>query len=170
MTDTRITRNTLANSFRELMKDNDFSKISVADICRNCSMNRKSFYYHFHDKYDLVNWIFDRDYSGFVYHNKGGTFLLRELCNYFGENSIYYRKVLEIRGHNCFWSHLHNRFYRILEANKKDEMNDFKINFYSDAIVAAINCWLRTQTMDSDTFSRALETVLKQADFITELD
>ena len=60
MTDTRITRNTLANSFKELMKDNDFSKISVADICRNCNINRKSFYYHFYDKYDLVNWIFDR--------------------------------------------------------------------------------------------------------------
>ena len=24
-------------------------------------MNRKSFYYHFKDKYDLVNWIFDTE-------------------------------------------------------------------------------------------------------------
>ena len=53
MTDTRITRNTLANSFKELMKDNDFSKISVADICRNCNINRKSFYYHFYDIHQL---------------------------------------------------------------------------------------------------------------------
>ena len=25
-------------------------------------MNRKSFYYHFKDKFDLVNWIFDVEY------------------------------------------------------------------------------------------------------------
>ena len=170
MTDTRITRNTLANSFRELMKDNDFSKISVADICRNCGMNRKSFYYHFHDKYDLVNWIFDRDYSGFVYRNKGGSFLIWELCDYFSDNSAYYRKVLMIQGQNCFYEHLHNHFYRILSNYKKDEMNEFKIHFYADAIVSAIKRWLNNMTLNSELFSKELESVLKQANICNGLE
>lgn len=43
---------------KKLMEKKPFSKISVGDICEDCGMNRKSFYYHFRDKYDLVNWIF----------------------------------------------------------------------------------------------------------------
>ena len=35
------------------MIEKPFDKISVIDICEGCGMNRKSFYYHFKDKYDL---------------------------------------------------------------------------------------------------------------------
>ena len=48
---------------KKLMRQRPFEKISVSDICNDCGINRKSFYYHFRDKYDLVNWIF---YVGFV--------------------------------------------------------------------------------------------------------
>ena len=44
------------------MEEKPFEKISVGDICERCDMNRKSFYYHFRDKYDLVNWIYDREF------------------------------------------------------------------------------------------------------------
>ena len=55
MADSNITKKALADSMKNLMENEDFSKISVADICNKCGMNRKSFYYHFKDKYDLVN-------------------------------------------------------------------------------------------------------------------
>ena len=58
MADSNITKNALATSLKNLMKEKPFEKISVSDICDACGMNRKSFYYHFKDKYDLVNWIF----------------------------------------------------------------------------------------------------------------
>ena len=58
MADSNIAKNALAASMKKLMSKNPFSKISVGDICEDCGMNRKSFYYHFRDKYDLVNWIF----------------------------------------------------------------------------------------------------------------
>ena len=38
---------------KALMEERPFAKISVGDICERCGMNRKSFYYHFKDKYDL---------------------------------------------------------------------------------------------------------------------
>ena len=59
MPDANITKNALASSMKKLMKEKAFSKISVIDICEGCGMNRKSFYYHFKDKYDLINWYFD---------------------------------------------------------------------------------------------------------------
>ena len=49
MADSNITKNTLAVSMKKLMEKKPFSKISVGDICEDCGMNRKSFYYHFRD-------------------------------------------------------------------------------------------------------------------------
>ena len=60
MADSNITKRALAAALKELMEQKPFSKINVAEICEKCGMNRKSFYYHFKDKYDLVNWIFGR--------------------------------------------------------------------------------------------------------------
>ena len=63
MADSNITKRALAAALKELMEQKPFSKINVAEICEKCGMNRKSFYYHFKDKYDLVNWIFDMDFA-----------------------------------------------------------------------------------------------------------
>lgn len=64
MPDSSITKRALAAALKQLMSEKPLQKISVGDICETCSMNRKSFYYHFKDKYDLVNWIFYTEYPG----------------------------------------------------------------------------------------------------------
>ena len=56
MADSNITKKALADALKELMDTKPFHKISVSDICERCQMNRKSFYYHFKDIYDLVEW------------------------------------------------------------------------------------------------------------------
>ena len=55
------TKRAFADALRKLLEQKPFAKISVSHICEECGMNRKSFYYHFKDKYDLVNWIFDTE-------------------------------------------------------------------------------------------------------------
>ena len=47
MPDSNITKKALAQTMKELMAKQPFSKISVGDICDACGMSRKSFYYHF---------------------------------------------------------------------------------------------------------------------------
>ena len=56
MADSNITKSALASALKELMETTPFAKITVSDICAKCNMNRKSFYYHFKDIYDLVEW------------------------------------------------------------------------------------------------------------------
>ena len=53
--DSNLTKRALAAVMKELMEQMPFSKISVSDIAEQCGMNRKSFYYHFKDKYDLCS-------------------------------------------------------------------------------------------------------------------
>ena len=66
MADSNITKHALAAALQELMTELPFEKINVAQICERCKMNRKSFYYHFKDKYDLVNWIFDTEFIALI--------------------------------------------------------------------------------------------------------
>jgi Transcriptional regulator len=54
------TKYTLANSIKELMENVPLDKITVREIVENCGTTRQTFYRNFKDKYDLVNWYFDK--------------------------------------------------------------------------------------------------------------
>ncbi len=98
MADSSITKMALANSLKTLMQEKSFHKISINDICNGCNMNRKSFYYHFKDKYDLLNWIFDTEFREFAIRSSclETWDLMLSLCYYLYENRKFYRKALAI--------------------------------------------------------------------------
>ena len=58
MADSNSTKSALADAMKKLMVCKSFAKISISDLCEECGLNRKSFYYHFKDIYDLLEWIF----------------------------------------------------------------------------------------------------------------
>ena len=43
--------------FKDLLKEKPFNKITVNDIANKCDINRQTFYYHFQDISDLIEWI-----------------------------------------------------------------------------------------------------------------
>lgn len=52
----QVTKRALENSLKNLLTYKPFDKITVTDIAENCGINRMTFYYHFQDIYDLVEW------------------------------------------------------------------------------------------------------------------
>ena len=94
MPDSLITKRALASSLKELMKAQPLTKISVGDICEKCGMNRKSFYYHFCDKYDLVNWIFDTEFSE-IRNRPDHIANFEDICEYFYSDREFYRSALQ---------------------------------------------------------------------------
>ena len=56
-----ITKNALANSLTELMAATPLDKITVRMLVENCGLNRQTFYYHFQDIYDLLDWTLQED-------------------------------------------------------------------------------------------------------------
>ena len=52
------TKKKLAAALKELMKTAAFDKITVSDITEKCNVHRQTFYYHFQDRYELLDWIF----------------------------------------------------------------------------------------------------------------
>lgn len=152
MADSYITKRALAGALKELMEERSFSGISVAGICEKCEMNRKSFYYHFRDKYDLVNWIFDTEFISVICKGEASLSwdMMKVLCDYFYENRDFYRKVLSVEGQNSFSDHFHELLYQLFQTQLRDlegaqKATNFQINFLSDAIVMTIRRWMMSR-------------------------
>ena len=55
------TKEALATALKQMMKVKPIGKITVKDLVELCGVNRQTFYYHFDDVYDLLEWIFEED-------------------------------------------------------------------------------------------------------------
>ena len=51
------TKEKIATAVKELMRQKSIRKITVQDIMDETGMKRQSFYYHFQDIYDVIEWI-----------------------------------------------------------------------------------------------------------------
>ena len=144
----------LAEAVKTLMETESLDKITVQDIVTAAQTTRQSFYRHFQDKYDLVNWIFDTEitkiFSEEEWKNAGFTWdILEKICEYFYKHRTFYSKVLQIEGQNSFTEHfrdilvpVNRKFLAMVEEEEKGEHEEFYIHFFSDAFLAALVRWL----------------------------
>lgn len=64
------TKKAIGYAFKELLLEKPFNKISVNDITDKCGINRQTFYYHFCDIRDLVEWICVEDAENALKDNR----------------------------------------------------------------------------------------------------
>lgn len=153
MSDSLTTKLSLSNSLKKLMETTPFEKITASMICTNCGMNRKSLYYHFKDKYDLINWIFDTEFphieikalTKYSYEQKKEYMLL--LCKYLYENRLFYRKAFKINDQNSLSNHLKNLIRDVMTDNfssLSDDFvkDDFAVNVLTDTVFCTIKRWI----------------------------
>lgn len=173
MATSKITKQALSTALKELMEEIPFDKIHIADICNRCGMNRKSFYYHFKDKYDLLNWIFDTEFSSFTKDLSQAEELndhidaLQNIFNYFYENRDFYRMALQTEGQNSFPEHFKEFVTPVLKqqieylfGNSDDE---FTLHFFTDAAIGTMERWLLDKNcMPPDEFLNKLLHLFQQ--------
>lgn len=153
MADSNITKRALASALKALMQDAPFAKIGVSDICEKCGMNRKSFYYHFQDKYELVNWIFDMDFIDLVNRYAGedsvaGWVALGQILY---DNRRFYCNALSVQGQNSLSEHIHEIAAPIFKAKLTDACikdNSFFVDFFIDSLINAMLRWIRDADCD----------------------
>lgn len=176
MSDSQITKRALADSMKKLMEERPMKKISISDIVEGCNMNRQSFYYHFKDKYDLVNWIF---YTELIVTIKDLPMqklqLLEKTCAYFYENKTFYKNAFAVTGQNSFSEYFIEVTHLILKMqlseifiNKKNV--DFYATFYADAIRVSISRWLiEGAKIPPDQFVELLKNAIEGfAEYLSE--
>jgi len=152
MSDSNITKLALANSLKGLMVKEAFSNISVKDIVDDCGLTRQAFYYHFKDKYDLMNWIYYTETAYIMTSNDAAELWsdsLKNLCCYMQRNKTFYTNALKTTGQNSFPEHLY-QYIRDLALSALEQMGveeyepekrEFIVSFFAIAFVASIVRW-----------------------------
>lgn len=65
-----ITKRAISASLKKLLLTKSLNKITIQDITDDCGINRQTFYYHFADIYDLVEWTCIEDTEKVLKENK----------------------------------------------------------------------------------------------------
>ena len=169
MSDANVTKKALTDAMKQLMKEKAFEKISVTDICECCGMNRKSFYYHFKDKYDLVNWIY---YTEFIMMAGLRQFssawdLLEAVADLFYRSQDFYRRALEIEGQNSFRDYFSEStapVFRLFASRiVPEEDAEAVIGYMADAFLIIMYRWLRQNCPGGpEEFTRRIRNVLQK--------
>lgn len=149
MPDSSITKNALASSLKSLMRETPFEKIRVSHICDRLNMNRQSFYYHFQDKYELMNWIFDTDVNRLIHSDDSvsASKEITQLMQVLYDNRDFYRNALSVQGQNSLRDHifeismpvLQKKFLKIFASDKESYLY---VEFVLDALLNAIIRWI----------------------------
>ena len=145
MADSNSTKSALADAMKKLMVCKSFAKISISDLCEECGLNRKSFYYHFKDTYDLVNWIFYTEFfDEFQVERTSSADALVRLCEFFEKNREFYRNALKQQGQNSFYEYLGEVITPVISSRLspffsrdpyREFYTDLLMHTYRDAIV-----------------------------------
>lgn len=123
------TKELLADSFRELVLTTPFSKISIKMITDGAHVIRPTFYNYFQDKYEVIEFLFDRDIGSKVEvmidnDMEHEAIKLMFLC--FEKNKEYYRRLFELTGQNSFGEffahYVEQTFFRILSRHPMKPM------------------------------------------------
>ena len=165
MAESGVTKKVLAYALKDLMRQRPLNKITVGDICDACDMNRKSFYYHFRDKYDLVNWIFYTEFFGEYQQHEGEwepVDALLRCCEFFQKNMPFYRAALKQTGQNSFYEYLGDVLRPLIVNRLKphfphDPHFDFYVQLFVNTYRDAVARWvLDGCAIDARTFVNML--------------
>lgn len=155
-----VTKKALADSLKRIMNSTPFERITIQSICDGAQISRRTFYQHFFDKYELLNWMFLNDYrkqnSGERPDNIWEIYL--NTCRYIYQDQQVYRNALTVTGQNSFRSFCTQLMTPLLKENfihefKTESESEFFINILTNASWDALYNWLsETPCQDPDKF------------------
>ena len=144
----------ISTALTTLLAKKAIDDITVREIVELCEIRRQTFYYHFDDVYDLLEWVFEEDANANLpkevvydrwktdvimwikYLQENSTFAL----NVYNSNSrLYMLRYIKGRLQECIRS-----FADIVAEGRNIEKQDFEfvVEFYSECAIGFISYWL----------------------------
>lgn len=120
MSNNMITKDALGKALKVLLEKKPLSKISVKDITEYCNISRNTFYYHFKDKYELINWIFYTDMLENVNSFNDPSKLTNSfvnVCKCLYANRKFYLACFQYIGQNSLYEYLNEFYYKLWRIN-----------------------------------------------------
>lgn len=150
-----ITKRALEASLKNLLLQKPLNKITVGDIANDCGINRMTFYYHFKDIYDLIEWSCVEDATKALEGKKTYDTWQEGFLNIFNavlDNKPFIMNVYRSVSREQIEMYLYKLTYNLLidVVNEKsvgmavsDEDKKFIADFYKYAFVGIILNWIR---------------------------
>ena len=149
----QTTKRALEASFKKLLLEKPLNKITINDITEDCGVNRMTFYYHFKDIYDLVDWILAEDAAKAMEGRRGfGTWseayldVLRQLQDNKTLVLNVYRSVGREQVEQYLYKMLDPLLRMFIERENipvQEEDKQFIIDFYKYGFVGMVLEWIR---------------------------
>lgn len=172
------TKKTLAEALKNIMRKKEFSKITVSELIAECGLNRKTFYYHFEDKYALLKWMFEEEAIEVVKHfnlivdyEEAILFIM----DYVEENDYIISCAYDSIGRDemkRFFSHDFNDLVSsIIDSASKEtgitlneEYQKFLCLFYTEALAGVLVDWIKNHNeQDRQTVIKYLEKTMQES-------
>ena len=151
----QITKKAIEASLKNLLLKKPFDKITINDIAEDCGISRMTFYYHFKDIYDLVEWACEEDVKKILEDKDDYKTWTQGFLNLFEEvlkNKPFilnvYRSVGREQVENYLYKIVYDLFLNVIEEKAqgmtvRDEDKEFVADFYKYAFVGLMLDWVK---------------------------
>lgn len=126
------TEHQFAETLKKMMATKPLEEISVISLSKKIGVSRKTFYYHFHDVYDLLTLVFlDEkviDDPSWISSSKD---LIAVIYNYYVKNALFIDAAINSAGKDLFEEFIFNFCYQVILNNllpKIPESKNITIN------------------------------------------
>ena len=150
-------RKMIRESFLELLKEKDISKITVTDIVNKADLNRSTFYAHYVDvraiTEEMENEVIDKMIEilkKFEFKNffNNPTPLLLEVSRFLESNQDTYKILLKVNEAETFLKKLKNEFAKYMMSDtdipeylKDSKMVNLRISYFAGGIINMYQDW-----------------------------
>ena len=148
------TKEALASALRQMMTVKPIDKVTVKDIVEICGVNRQTFYYHFDNVDNLLEWVFEQDSDRVFPREVVYNHWMEDMMGYFDyltSNSAFTLNVYNSSSRPEMLQYLKGRmrscirsFAEIVAEGKNIERQDFEfvIEFYANCAIGFISQWM----------------------------
>ncbi|MCR4911015.1 MAG: TetR/AcrR family transcriptional regulator [Bacilli bacterium] len=105
------TGHALAITLKDMMAKQPLETISVLELSKRCGVSRKTFYYHYHDTYDLLTQVFLEEKIAGVNSASNFIELVGLVFQYYKDNQAFVDATLQSAGSDLFSEFVYNIFY-----------------------------------------------------------
>ena len=163
------TEYTFIDELKAMMAEMPLDDISVSLLCKRCHVKRQTFYYHYHDIYDLLGFVFLNEKIDKISRVHNPQELVACIYNYYLKNQAFLDATLMSAARDLFEAFINNAcqtsFSKMIHENDIDKVISFaqRKNMarifaysYSNAIVFYL----------MNTKNKSVEGLQKQFEFL----
>ena len=172
------TKKKFAATLKKIMLSKKLNKITVTDIITECNVNRKTFYYHFENVYDLLKWILEEEavevLKQFDFINDKQESILF-VINYVENNAHILACAYDSLGREEMRRFLYRDFMDVmtkivediekeLQIELEDNFKLFVCNFYTESLAGIIIEWFKNpKSYEKETLLNYLLVIFESA-------